>query len=379
MLASLYQTHLENQLKPAELLLFHLLINIVQVFKEVSLEKIAAALPLPILFESRRKKVQRYLSLPLFNIETLWFPIIKNWLVLTFAENQPLYLVIDRTSWAKINSMMMSIVYDKRAIPIYFELLPKIGSTNEAEQKRLCSPVFRLLKGYKIIVLGDREFCSIKLANWLRQQKVQFCLRLKKSEFVEVEKGIWRELDELELKPGCSLFLAGVITKTYKALGFNLACKWQRKLHGWTADEGWLILTTLPDISSAINAYKQRFSIEEMFRDFKSGGYHLEATNVSGERLISLILIIAFAYSMATFKGQNIKQIGIQKYIGRVKEYGRLSRRHSSFYIGLHGQSWVCFLCHCWELVRELMRLNRNKLEYYLRGIRAMELILSAS
>jgi hypothetical protein len=71
----------------------------------------------------------------------------------------------------------------------------------------------------KIIVLGDREFCSIKLANWLREQKVQFCLRLKKSEFVEAEKGIWRELDELELKPGFSLFLAGVkITKTHKAL-----------------------------------------------------------------------------------------------------------------------------------------------------------------
>lgn len=195
-----------------------------------------------------------------------------------------------------------------------------------------------------------------------------------------MEKGIWRELDELELKPGFSLFLAGVkVTKIHKALGFNLACKWQRKLHGWTADEGWFILTTLPDVSSAINAYKQRFSIEEMFRDFKSGGYHLEATNVAGERLISLILIIAFAYSMATFKGQNIKQIGIQKYIGRVKEYGRLLRRHSSFYIGLYGQTWVSFLCNCWELVRGLMRLNRNKLEYYLRGIRAMELILSAS
>jgi hypothetical protein len=103
----------------------------------------------------------------------------------------------------------------------------------------------------------------------LREQKVQFCLRLKKSEFVEVEKGLWRELDELELKPGFSLFLAGVkVTKTHKALGFNLACKWQRKFPGWTAEEGWFILTTLPDISSAINAYKRRFRIEEMCARF---------------------------------------------------------------------------------------------------------------
>jgi hypothetical protein len=114
-------------------------------------------------------------------------------------------------------------------------------------------------------------------------------------------------------------------------------------------------------------------------RDFKRGGYHLEDTNASGERLISLILIIAFAYSIATFQGQTIKQLGVQKYVGRVKEYGRFQRRHSSFYIGLYGQTWVGFIDDCWELVRELMRLNRNKLQHYLRGLRAMELILNAS
>jgi hypothetical protein len=118
----------------------------------------------------------------------------------------------------------------------------------------------------------------------------------------------------------------------------------------------------------AIASYKKRFCIEEMFRDLKSGGYDLEGTNVSGNRLISLILIIAFAYSSATFKGQNIKTKGVQKYVGRVKEYGRIQRRHSSFYIGLYGQTWVNFMESCWGLVTELMKLNRNKLEYYLQG-----------
>jgi hypothetical protein len=62
-----------------------------------------------------------------------------------------------------------------------------------------------------------------------------------------------------------------------------------------------------------------------MFRDFKSGGYNLEDTKVSGERLISLILLIAFAkralcalaYTSATIQGQQIKRKGIQKYVGR--------------------------------------------------------------
>lgn len=378
-LSSFYQTHLENQLEPSEFLFLKLLIILLQDIKKVSLEKIATALPLPILFESRRKKVQRFLSLSTLNIKKLWFPIIENWLSQNFSSEQTIYLVVDRTSWSRNNLMMISIIYDKRAIPIYFELLPKLGSSSFLEQTKLFSQVLPLLKKYKVVVLGDREFCSIKLANWLREQEVEFCLRLKKTEFVQGENDIWLSLNELGLKPGISLFLQNVkVTKTQKLAGFNVACKWQRKLSGCSPEEGWFILTNLKTLKLAIAAYKKRFDIEEMFRDFKKGGYNLEDTNLSGERLISLILLIAIAYTSATISGQLIKRKGIQKYVGRVKEYGRTERRHSSFYIGLYGQNWVNFMEHCIQLVTQLMRQSRNKIEYYLRGLRAMELILTA-
>ena len=61
-----------------------------------------------------------------------------------------------------------------------------------------------------------------------------------------------------------------------------------------------------------------------MFRDFKKGGYNLEDTNVKGKRFISLVILIAIAYTGATLGGQQIKRKGIQKYISRVKEYNRL-------------------------------------------------------
>lgn len=141
--------------------------------------------------------------------------------------------------------------------------------------------------------------------------------------------------------------------------------------------EGWCILTNLENLELALAAYKKRFDLEQMFRDFKSGGYNLEGTNVSDNRFISLVLIISFAYSLATFQGQEMKKKGIQKYIVRVKEYGRIQRSHSSFYLGLYGQSWVRFMDSCWGLVQELMKLTPNKLNYYLRGMRAMKLIQS--
>jgi hypothetical protein len=226
MLPPLYQTNLENQLSQSQLLFLNLLINVLQDIKEVSLEKIANALPLPILFESRRKKIQRFLSLPILKIQRIWFAIIENWLTQNLLENQRIYLVIDRTQWQRNNLMMISLIYDRRALPVYWEFLPNLGNSNFEEQAQIFSQVLRLFKKYQTVVLGDREFCSIKLANWLREQKVKFCLRLKKNEFIQNENEIWQSLDSLGLSPGVSLFLRNIkVTKSQKIQGFNLAAK----------------------------------------------------------------------------------------------------------------------------------------------------------
>ena len=218
---------------------------------------------------------------------------------------------------------------------------------------------------------------SISLARFLSEMEISFCLRLKKSDFVDKEVGIWTELSEVGLHEGISIFLEGVkVTKTKNIKSFNVACKWKRKVSGFSQKEGWFILTDLT-LKLAIERYKQRFDIEEMFRDFKRGGYNLESTKVSGERLISLLLVISLAYLSATIEEETIVQKGIQKYVGRVKETGRTEKRHSYFYIGLYGHTWVNFVSSCGTLVGELLKLAPNKLTYYQRGRRAMQLVLS--
>ncbi|MHC5854670.1 IS4 family transposase, partial [Nostoc sp.] len=379
-LPEFYETNLKRELGRAEYLLLKILINLLQSIKTVSLEALATGLPIPILFESRRKKIQRFLSLNYINVEEIWFPIIKSWLEIYFPLNQVVDLVIDRTNWRCTNLLMISVVWDKRSIPIYFELLDKLGSSNFEEQEAIFKKALPIFKNYKTVVLGDREFCSLKLANWLTEQKVYFCLRIKKNAFIEIEPEIWLQLKDSGLSPGVSFFYQGIkYTRTTGFISFNLVGKWKRKRFGVAPEEGWFILTNLNDLDSAIKAYKQRFDIEEMFRDFKSGGYNLEETNVSDQRLISLILLISLAYTAATISGQKIKRMGVQKYVGRIKESLRTVRRHSSFYIGLYGHNWVNFTESCYELVAELLRLNPNKRKYYQQGQRAMKLILSAS
>ena len=233
MLPTFYQTHLQNNLSSAEYLLLQILINLLQSIKKVSLETLATCLPIPILFESRRKKIQRFLSLPNLSIEKVWFPIVTTWLSTYFEPEKIIYVVMDRTSWSRINLFMVSVVWDKRAFPIYFALLPKLGSSNFDEQTRILCQAFPLFEDYKICVLGDREFCSVNLANWLRERNVYFCLRLKKNHFVELEQDIWLELQQVGLSPGISLFFKGIkVTKTQGFFSFNVACKWKRKILG---------------------------------------------------------------------------------------------------------------------------------------------------
>ncbi|NEO65723.1 MAG: IS4 family transposase [Moorea sp. SIO4G2] len=378
MLPTFYQNHLKSQLSLTEYIFLKILINLLQSIKKVNLEKLANTLPLPIKFESRRKRLQRFLSLPNLTIEKIWFPIFEELLKTYFTSETLIYLAIDRTNWGRINLFMVSLIWEKRAFPIYFTLLPKLGNSNLTEQQSILSKIVPIIKNYKVCVLGDREFCSVKLAKYLQSLGVYFCLRLKKNEFVEYKKDNWVALNDLGLIPGVSLFIQGVkVTKTRGFTSFNVACKWQRKLKGIAPKEGWFILTNFDSLELAISAYKKRFNIEEMFRDFKTGGYHLENTKVEGERFISLVLLIAIAYTSATIKGQHIKRQGIQTYVARVKEPDRIERRNSSFYVGLYGQTWVNFKDVCIELVTELMRLNPNKRKYYQRGLRAKSLIES--
>jgi hypothetical protein len=239
--------------------------------------------------------------------------------------------------------------------------------------------VLDLLKDYRLVVLGDREFCSVKLGHWLKEQRVNFCLRLRRDEYLQQQDGLWVELQALGLEPGHQVYLQGVNVTKQKGFGtFTVAAKWKRTYAGVRTEEAWFILTNLDSLKEAIAAYKQRFGIEEMFRDWKRGGYHLEGTGLSEERLLSLIVVLCLAYTSATVQGQAIKKKGVQKYVGRVSEPRRTTRRHSSFYIGLYAQNWVQQSSELQLIIDELMTLNLNKKRFYLAGLRARNLIRQA-
>ncbi|WP_445248163.1 IS4 family transposase [Microcoleus sp. OTE_8_concoct_300] len=379
MIAESYHAHLSKKLTHSNYLLTILLIQVVQSIKEVTLESIATKLAMPIKFESRRKKIQRFLSDDEWNLDDIWLSLVIAWIQGNIKQNNVVYLAIDRTKWQSNNILMVSMIWRKRAIPIYWKMLDKQGNSTLENQQFVLTPVFDALSDYKLLVLGDREFCSVTLGNWLREKKVDFCLRLKKNVCIKIESELWAELKMLGLEPGNSFFNQEVtIRKTAPITGFNLAGKWLGKYRNITTKEPWYILTSLADIQAAVDAYAKRFGIEEMFRDFKGGGYNLERTNLTGERLSKLLILLSLAYLKSIIQGIEIKSKQVQEYLSRKTENYRKYARHSTFYIGLWGESWVDSMFSNWQVVVELMSLSPHKLPNYQQGIRAMRLILSA-
>lgn len=379
MLPKFYLNCLKSQLNASQLLTLEMLVWLLQFHKQVRIERLAACFPIPILYESRRRHIQRFLTLPQLSIPLLWFPLIKRIILTQIQPRTQVIVALDRTQWKENNLFVVSVIWNKRAWPIYWQFLEHRGSSNLAKQKALLRPVLRLLKGYKIVVIGDREFRSIELAYWLKQKKVYFALRQKQGSYIKLKGQKYQKLSELGLAPGMKLFLTGVKFTKKKGFGqFFLAACWKRKYRGKSQDEGWYILTNLNSLDAALKVYKARSGIEAMFKDCKSGGYNLEGSNASVERLTNLVLLIAIAYTCAGLQGQAIKSSGQQKYIGRLKELKRLQQRHSNFWIGLYGQMWIAALESCSDWVRNLMIIRPNKRTFFQKGLRAMTVIQAA-
>lgn len=380
MIPTFYLIHLKKQLSSAQFKLIEILLPLIQSEKQVRLERLSRVFPYPITTESRRRKLQRFLDLPNLTISLIWFPLITYWLITYCRVGQTLSIVIDRSQWGRINLFMVSLIWERRAIPLYWSLLQKLGNSNFESQTTNLQQVLRLFSEYKVIVLGDSEFCSVDLGNWLREKGVSFCLRLKKNHCIETEHLVWQRLDELGIVPGTSLYFQGKrVRKTQPATGFDVACKWKRNYGAWKVDEAWFILTDLGSLPAAIDAYKQRMGIEEMFRDCKTGGYDLEGTNLKGDRLINMILLMTRSYSSGIFQGTEMRKKQVQKYVSRRKEPKKRYRRRSTFGVGLDGEKWVNYLEQYSDEVEQLMKLTPNKHRFYQQGMRAATLIQSIS
>jgi hypothetical protein len=283
--------------------------------KTVNLSEIAVAFGGKPKVESNYRRLQRFFAF--FKID---YVQIARWIFkLMVPLDQSFYLVIDRTNWywgkQKINIFMLGIAHEGMAIPLFWILLPKAGSSNFKEQKKL---IKLFIQNFGIMrvqgLLADREFASGKLFKWLNKQGISFYIRIKEGAMVRIRKRKYLTAKKIfsDLQP-----------KTKKEFAMSVWIFGQKVfLAGSRSERGELmVVATNKNPKTAIAAYLRRWEIESLFQGLKGRGFHFENTHITQlDRIAKLIALLAIGFVWAHKVGEwkaEIKPIIWKKFQGQ--------------------------------------------------------------
>lgn len=292
--------------------------------KTINLQEIALSFVGETKVDSNYRRLQRFFAL--FHID--FVQIARLIFSLYIKPGDSFYLVIDRTNWywgkRKINVFMLGIAHEGMAIPLFWHMLPKAGSTHFKERQALINDFIKTfgttgIKG----LLGDREFASGQFFQWLNKKKIPFYIRIKEGTQVHIRTRKTRTAKKIfnQLQP-----------KTKKEYAMTVWIFGQKVfLAGSRSERGELmIVATNQQPRNAIAIYLRRWEIESLFQGLKGRGFNFEATHLTEPaRIAKLMVVLAigfvWAHQVGEWKNKTIKPI-------RWKQFKTQKRPQYSFF-----------------------------------------------
>lgn len=270
-----------------------LIISLIDV-STVNLRRISLRLNTETKVESSYRNLQRF-----FQNFRMDYEEYARFVISMLPKKQSYYLVMDRTNWKygkeDINILMLGIIYKDTAVPLYWEMLDKRGSSNTRERKQLLSKAILLLGKERIAgLLCDREFIGIKWFKYLIEQDIEFHIRIPKQVRVgsvleknrRVVNNLFRFLKEngkLDYPKQVSIF------------GFKLY------VSGMKSKKGYCVVVSNKSNFDSLKKYQMRWTIENLFGAFKTRGFNFEDThfkNLAKIKLLIVIVSIAYLWSV---------------------------------------------------------------------------------
>lgn len=261
--------------------------------RTVNLVKLSAEAPSDIKAESLYRRFQNFFlrfAMPLDDIGRLALSKLTK-------PKGGWVLSMDRTNWkygrTHINILVVGVVVNKVAMPICWRVLPiatKRGNSRTKHRTELISRLLKLVPAKDIRVLTmDREFIGRKWLEWLDGQGVGYVVRIKNNALVDgVAASRRRHRKQLRTAKRKSVFEIELFFAGCRITGRN------------TRDEFLYLVSNRFHGKEALDLYKQRWGIEQMFSHFKRRGFDLETTHMSGARKIEKlfgVLTLAFLIS----------------------------------------------------------------------------------
>ena len=307
----------------------------------VHLPKVALYLPVSGALKNGVQRLERFLKNPAV-VAIPWYKGIARAVLARFADSD-LDLILDATDLGDRHPMLfVALRYKGRAFPLLWRMLPSQGCSAFTEQEALLQQVVGLLPADgRVTLLADREYGSADLIGFCRCNGWHFVIRLKKNRWCRLRCGRAFQLVELPLCPGTDWCEDGITLDDIPGERFSLSCGWSQE---HPDDEAWYLLSDLPAGRDILARYVGRFSIEEMFRDFKEQGFRLEKTRLKQtERVSRLVLCVCIAYVFALLLGEAVEAQGIRHFVER-----SVKRQMSLFQMGLRYLKRLCVQGYDW-------------------------------
>jgi len=271
--------------------------------------------PIPAMETSLTRRLSRFLANPGVKVRA-WYEPVARQLLAPFAGRE-VRLILDGSRVGFGHQLLMvAIAYRRRALPLAWCWVrgTRGNSTSEKQLALLAYVRGRMPENTRVLLVGDAEFGSVAVLRQLEAWSWQYVLRLKGTVLMQPGgAGPWRKLVRLVERRGVR----------YWWPGSRLTRQWAHPAHrlGYWApgeDEPWLLATSLPDTRRALQAYRRRMWVEEMFGDLKGHGFDLEATHLRHFlRLSRLTLAVCYLYVWLLTFGSRIIKAGQRHRVDR--------------------------------------------------------------
>jgi hypothetical protein len=281
--------------------------------KTVCLTQIASVFPAEAKPESRYKRIQRFLAH--FDLD---LALVARLVIRLVGQEPPWILALDRTNWklgkTEVNVLMLALVYQGVAFPLFWSVLGKAGNSSTAERVALLERFLEQFPAASVAYLcADREFVGKQWLDFLVEKGIGFRIRLRNNTQAPNARG--------KMVPVKRLFFSCRVNE-----GRNLPTSrrvWGRGLYlsGMRLARGeFLVVVSSSAREQALVEYGKRWGIETLFGGLKRRGFCLESTHVSQpERLVKLLALLAVAFCWAFVVGEWLSAVEPLK----LKKHGR--------------------------------------------------------
>lgn len=303
--------------------------------RSAQLAAIGSKLPVDTSAEAREQWVRRQLCNDTEDTLQLFRPVAAS-LLAGFA-GRTVRLILDPTDLAAdLTIIQLSLAYRGRALPLaWMTSYIKPGTVKEAVRLLFAEVKQWLPPDARVYLIGDREFHGQDMLELIREQSWTPVVRTKGSLTTELESGRCCHVADLAPPRGQTAFYQRVWLTSWRWGPYSLSVAHAAQpKRGQKVDDPWYIVSTELATPHILALYAVRMWADELFRDLKSQGFHLDQTRLTHtERIDRLMLIMALAYWWIIGRGIWVDRMRLRRRVDRCKH-----PKCSLFTIGLR---WI--------------------------------------